>query len=72
MNGRRGAMGLDIWLIFKIAGIGIIVSVLYMVLKQAGKEEHGHLMALAGVMIVLMMVVELIANLFRTVKTIFM
>lgn len=65
-------MGVDIWLIFKIAGIGIIVSVLYMVLKQAGKEEHGHLMALAGVMIVLMMVVELIANLFRTVRTIFM
>jgi stage III sporulation protein AC len=62
-------MGVD--LIFKIAGIGILVSVIHTVLKQAGKEEQGQLATLAGVVIVLMMVIGLINQLFTTVKDVF-
>ena len=58
-------------LIFKIAGIGILVSVVHTVLKQAGKEEQGQLATLAGVVIVLMMVIGLINELFTTVKDVF-
>jgi len=58
-------------LIFKIAGIGILVSVIHTVLKQAGKEEQGQLVALAGVIIVLMMVIGLINQLFTTVRDVF-
>lgn len=58
-------------LLFKIAGIGILVSVIHTVLKQAGKEEQGQLATLAGVIIVLMMVIGLINQLFTTVKDVF-
>ena len=45
-------MGGNIDLIFKIAGVGILVAVLHTILKHAGKEEQGHLVALAGIAIV--------------------
>jgi stage III sporulation protein AC len=62
---------MDVDVIFKIAGIGIIVSILHTVMKQAGKEEQGHLITLVGVVIVLLMVIQLINDLFQTVRTIF-
>jgi len=62
---------LNVDLIFKIAGVGIIVSVLHTVMKQAGKEEHGYLITLVGVVIVLAMVVQVVSDLFNTVKTMF-
>lgn len=62
-------MGID--LIFKIAAIGILVSVLNQVLIKSGREEQAMLTTLAGLIIVLLMVVKEIANLFDTVKTIF-
>lgn len=62
---------MDVDLIFKIAGIGILVSVIHTVLKQAGKEEQGQLATLAGVVIVLLMVIGLINQLFTTVKDVF-
>lgn len=62
---------MDINLIFKIAGVGIIVSVLNVVLKQAGKEEQAQMLTLAGVVIVLLMVIQLISQLFGTVKDVF-
>ncbi|MCL4425994.1 MAG: stage III sporulation protein AC [Firmicutes bacterium] len=61
--------GID--LLFKIAGIGIIVSILHTVLKQAGKEEQGQLVTLAGVVIVLLLVIQLLAGFFETVRTMF-
>ncbi|MFW5787216.1 MAG: stage III sporulation protein AC, partial [Halanaerobiales bacterium] len=45
---------MDIDLIFKIAGIGIFISVINIVLKQAGKEEQAQMLTLVGVIIVLM------------------
>ena len=62
---------MDINLIFRIAGIGILISVLNMVLKQAGKEEQGQMLTLAGVVIVLLMVVQLIQRLFSDVRAVF-
>ncbi len=62
---------MNVDLIFKIAGVGILVAILHTVLSKAGKEEYGHLVTIAGVAIVFMMVVELLSNLFQTVKTLF-
>ncbi|HBF38343.1 MAG TPA: stage III sporulation protein AC [Firmicutes bacterium] len=62
---------MDINLIFRIAGIGILISVLSMVLKQAGKEEQAHMLTLAGLVIVLFMVIQLIQRLFSDVRAVF-
>lgn len=64
-------MGSNIDLIFKIAGVGILVAVLNAILKHAGKEEQGHLVTLAGLAIVFMWVIQLLANLFEQVKSVF-
>ncbi|HZW84263.1 MAG TPA: stage III sporulation protein AC [Candidatus Deferrimicrobium sp.] len=58
-------------LIFKIAGIGILISVLNIVLKQAGKEDQAQLLTLGGVVVVLIIVVQYIGELFTLVKTVF-
>lgn len=62
---------MDINLIFRIAAIGILVSVLNAVLTKSGREEQAMMTTLAGLIVVLMMIVKEIANLFETVKTIF-
>jgi stage III sporulation protein AC len=58
-------------MIFRIAGIGIFISVLNIVLKQAGKEEQAQMLTLGGVVVVLLMVLQLINELFSNIKTIF-
>lgn len=62
-------MNIDI--IFKIATIGILVTVLNQILIRSGREEQAMMVTLAGIVVVLMMVIHLINNLFNTVKTIF-
>lgn len=62
---------MDIDLIFKIAGIGIIVSVLNLILKRAEREEQAMMTTLAGLVIVLMMIIDEISTLFDTVKSVF-
>ena len=62
---------MDIDLIFKVAGIGIIVAVLNLVLKRAEREEQAMLTTLAGLIIVLMLIISEIQELFNTVKTVF-
>lgn len=64
-------MGNSVDLIFKIAGVGILVAVLNAILKHAGKEEQGHLVTLAGLAIVFIWVIQLLANLFDQVKSVF-
>lgn len=58
-------------LIFKIAAVGILVSVLNQVLSRAGREEQATMTTLAGLVVVLMMVVREISSLFELVKTLF-
>ena len=62
---------MDVDLIFKIAAIGIIVSVLNQVLSRSGREEQAMMTTLAGLIVVLMMMIEQISTLFDTVKTVF-
>lgn len=58
-------------LIFKIAAIGIIVAVLHQVLIRSGREEQAMMVTLAGIVVVLMMLVQQISTLFETVKSVF-
>ena len=62
---------MDVDLIFKIAAIGIIVAVLNQVLIRSGREEQAMMTTLAGLIVVLMMIINEINTLFETVKTIF-
>ena len=62
---------MDVELIFKIAAIGIVVSVLNQVLSRAGRDEQATMTTLAALVVVLMMVVREIADLFALVKTLF-
>lgn len=62
---------MDVDLIFKIAAIGIIVSVFNQVLIRSGREEQATMTTLAGLIVVLMMMIEQISLLFDTVKTVF-
>ncbi len=62
---------MEIDLLFKIAAVGIIVSVLSQVLNRAGREDQAMLTALAGLVIVLTMVIKEVSSLFTTVKSLF-
>lgn len=62
-------MGVDV--IFKIAAVGILTAVVGQILKQSGKEEIATFSTLAGLIIVLLMVLNLIGTLFDTVKNMF-
>ena len=62
---------MEIDLIFKIAAIGIIVSILNQVLSRSGREEQATLTTLAGLVVVLMLMAQKIADLFDLVKTLF-
>ena len=62
---------MEIDLIFKIAAIGIIVSILNQVLSRSGREEQATMTTLAGLVVVLMMLAQKIADLFDLVKRLF-
>jgi len=62
---------LDISLIFKIAGFSILIIVLDKVLKTMGKDDYAVVTNLAGIVIVLMMVINLVNKLFTSVRTMF-
>ena len=62
-------MNLD--MVFKIAAIGILVAVLSQVLERTGREDMATLTGVAGLVLVLLIVVNLIAQLFSSVKSIF-
>lgn len=62
---------MNIDLLFKIAGIGIIVAVLHQILNKAGREDQAMMVTLAGMVIVLTVVIKEISQLFETVRTVF-
>ena len=62
---------MEIDLIFKIAAIGIIVSILNQVLSRSGRDEQATMTTLAGLVVVLMMLAREIAELFELVKDLF-
>ncbi|MBQ9767553.1 MAG: stage III sporulation protein AC [Lachnospiraceae bacterium] len=62
---------MTIQLIFKIAAVGILVSVINQVLKHSGREEQAFLVSLAGLLLVLLWIVPYIAELFTTILNLF-
>ena len=58
-------------LIFKVAAIGILVAVLNMLLVRAGRDDQAMMTTIAGLVVVLMMVIQEISNLFDTIKNVF-
>ena len=61
----------EVDLLFKLAGLGIVVTVLSQVLARAGREELGTLVTVVGLVIALFLVVDLISDLFSSLKSIF-
>jgi stage III sporulation protein AC len=62
---------MEVGLIFKIAAVGILVSVISQVLKHSGREEQAFLTSLAGLLVVLFWMVPYIYDLFETMKGLF-
>ena len=62
---------MDVNFIVRIAAIGIIVAVLNQLLVRSGREEQAMMTTLAGLIVVLMMIIQQIDTLFQTIKTIF-
>ncbi len=62
---------MEVSLIFKIAAVGILVTILSQILKQSGREEHAFLLSLAGLILVLAWIVPYIYELFETIQTLF-
>ncbi len=62
---------MNVDLIFKIAGVGMVVAILNQLLSRAGREEQALLTTIAGLLVVLLMLSQEIGNLFDTLKKIF-
>ena len=62
---------MNIDLLFKIAGLGILIAVLHQILTKAGREDQAMMTTLAGMVIVLTIVIKEISTLFQTVRTVF-
>lgn len=62
---------MSVTLIFKIAAVGILVSVLSQVLKHSGREEQAFLTSLAGLLLVLFWIIPYVYELFETMQTLF-
>ena len=62
---------MDFYMVMKIAGIGLLVGVLVMVLEQSKRHEIAQLTVLAGVVVVLYIVVQAVADLFSLVRSVF-
>lgn len=62
---------MSIGILFKIAAVGILVTILSQVLKHSGREEHAFLVGLAGLIIVMSWVIPYVFELFETIQTLF-
>ncbi len=62
---------MDVEIIFKIAAIGILTAIVGQILKQTGKDEISTIATLAGLVVVIIMVLNLIGEMFNTIKTLF-
>ena len=62
---------MGVGILFKIAAVGILVSVLCQLLKNSGRDDLGHLISLAGLLLVLFWVLPFVMELFETMQTLF-
>ena len=58
-------------LILKVVGVGLIVSIAYQILLKSGRDEHAMLVSIAGVVLIMLMIVQEISDLFNTVMKLF-
>lgn len=72
IKARELKVNMEITIIFKIAAVGIIVTVLGQVLKQSGRDEQAFLLGLVGLVIVLFWIIPYIRELFETMETLFL
>lgn len=73
MSVRRGAVftDMDISLILKVAGVGILVAVTCQILSKYGRDDQSMFVGMAGIIVVLLLLVSELSELFDTVKTVF-
>lgn len=64
-------MEIEIGLILKIAGVGILVSIISSILAKSGRDEQAMMVTVAGIVVVMLMLVEEIGALLQTVQTVF-
>lgn len=62
---------MDVGLVLKVAGVGMLVTVAHQILSKSGRDEQAMLVSLSGIIIVLLMLIEQIGILFDTVKSVF-
>ena len=62
---------MDVDLIFKLAALGILVSVLNLLLSKSGRDDYGLIVTLSGLLISLLVVIQKVNELFETIKTLF-
>lgn len=62
---------MDVELIFRIAGVGIVVALLNQLLQRSGRDEQAMMTTIAGLVVVLMLLVGEIGKLFQTVREVF-
>ncbi|MBO7275400.1 MAG: stage III sporulation protein AC [Clostridia bacterium] len=62
---------MQIDLIFKVAGVGVIVAVLNLLLTRSGREEQGMMTTLAGLIVVIMVIIKEIGNVFTLIRSTF-
>lgn len=64
-------MSMEVSLLFKIAGVGILIAVSYQILQRAGRDEQAMLLSLSGVVFVLLILIGKIGELFGEIRAIF-
>ena len=62
---------MSVGILFKIAAVGILVSILCQLLKNSGRDDLGHLVSLAGLLVVLFWILPYVMNLFETMQNLF-
>ena len=62
---------MDVALIMKVAGVGLLIAACHQILTRAGRDEQAMLVTIAGTVIVLLMLAEKIGDLFKSIQTIF-
>lgn len=62
---------MEVDLIFKLAALGILVSVLNLLLSRSGRDDYGLIVTLAGLLISLLVIIEKVNELFQTIRTLF-
>lgn len=62
---------MDVDLIFKLAALGILVSVLNLLLSKSGRDDYGLIVTLAGLIVSLLVIIQKVSELFETIRTLF-